>query len=152
MKSLITAAMLLSASPFTAHAETFTFILHGDTTGTIVVPDPSGGAPATAITQKGTFDIVSANGTKRDGTFTSASWSTGDRELPLRGIGQQTDPTGTLGVTYACAADKAATTGDCWARVVGETGAYKGRTGTSSWHFSIKGTKDTTTGVAQLND
>lgn len=80
--------------------------------------------------------------------FTSGDPTTG------KGVAELTDAAGgAVGFSFECVfTDSNPASGDCWSRIVGEAGPYKGRVGTATWHFTINGTKDATVGVGQWNN
>lgn len=136
--------LALVAVPATAHAETFTFTDVSKPIDSVYMPGPTpdsrpSGAEVFSVTSKTTF----ADGKAVSSVGKCSSWilSPGSG-FGVSGVCQFTEAgTSTYSVAYTCEwPAKDATTQDCWGKLVGTGGTWKGRLGTVAWVSSRDGT------------
>lgn len=143
MKTWILFAALV-ASPTIAHAETFTFTSTAKTIDQVYMPGPTAESRAMGAT-------IFSSATKTlasDGKVYSTQGKCSSWVLPtgspfgINGVCQFADATGPLyEIAYTCELPtSSAPSIDCWGKLIGLGGAWKGRTGTTSWRSNQDGT------------
>ena len=134
MKSLI-AALLLVALPAAAHAETFTFKNTSKPIGNLTIPSPNaGGKPSGAAVFSLSSEATTADGKKLSSTGQCAQWilPPGD-QFGSNTVCKMGDASGELYVSRTTC-ENPGPASDCWGKLVGTGGAYKGRTGAFTFH------------------
>jgi len=134
MKSLI-AALLLVALPAAAHAETFTFKNTSKPIGNLTIPSPAaGGKPSGAAVFSLSSEATTADGKKLSSTGQCAQWilPPGD-QFGSNTVCKMGDASGELYVSRTTC-ENPGPASDCWGKLIGTGGAYKGRTGAFTFH------------------
>jgi hypothetical protein len=134
MKRLI-AALLLFALPVAAHAETFTFKTTSKPIGNLTVASPTaGGRPSGAAVFSITTDAIYADGKKLTSTGQCAQWilPPGD-QFGSNTVCKYSDASGEVYVARTTC-EVPGPTSDCWGKLIGTGGAFKGRTGAYTFH------------------
>ena len=134
MKRLI-AAMLLVALPAAAHAETFTFKTTSKPIGSLVVPSANaGGRPSGASVFSITTEAIFADGKKLTSTGECAQWILPPGEqFGSNTVCKYNDASGETYVARTTC-ETPGPTSDCWGKLTGTGGAFKGRTGAYTFH------------------
>jgi hypothetical protein len=134
MKRLL-AAMLLVALPAAAHAEMFTFKNTTKPIGSLTVPAATaGGRPSGASVYTITSDATYTDGRKLSSTGQCAQWILSpDNQFGSNTVCKFSDASGELYIARTtCEAPGPAS--DCWGKLIGTGGAFKGRTGAYTFH------------------
>ncbi|MBW8814686.1 MAG: hypothetical protein JF588_14795 [Caulobacterales bacterium] len=135
MKRLI-AAMLLVAVPAAAHAQMFTFKNTSKMEGNLIVPAPmAGGKPSGAAVFTITSEATFADGKKVTTTGECGQWVL----PPGDAFGSNTvckfnDASGAELYIARTTCENPGPASDCWGKLIGTGGAYKGRTGAYTFH------------------
>jgi len=135
MKRVLFAALLLVALPAAAHAETFTFKTTSKPIGNLTVPSATaGGKPSGAAVFSITTDATYADGKKLTSTGQCAQWilPPGD-QFGSNTVCKYSDASGELYVARTTC-ENPGPTSDCWGKLIGTGGAFKGRTGAYTFH------------------
>ncbi len=154
MKTLTIAVALLLASTAIAQAETFTFTGKGTNVAQVGGPGPMG-KPVGASHAKNDTEVTWASGKKTTSAGECMSWSaTPGTGFSVQGICSGADSGGQTFLVFSCVSvnDKN-TAADCWGRLTGLTGTWKGKVGTASWRNTqnADGKGTTAAGAGTLN-
>jgi len=134
MKRLIL-AMMLVALPAAAHAEMFTFKNTNKPIGNLIVPAATaGGKPSGAAVFSLTTEATYADGKKVTNTAQCAQWVL----PPSDQFGSNTvckfsDASGELYISRTTC-ENPGPQSDCWGKLIGTGGAFKGKTGAYTFH------------------
>ena len=134
MKRLI-AAMLLVALPAAAHAEMFTFTNVNKPIANLIVPGPTAaskpsGAAVFSITTEATY----TSGKKLTNTAQCAQWVLpASDQFGSNTVCKYGDASGELYVARTTC-ENPGPQSDCWGKLIGTGGAFKGRTGAYTFH------------------
>jgi hypothetical protein len=135
MKRLIATVMLLALPAFAAQAETFTFKNTSKPIGNLMVPAGApGGRPSGAAVFNLTSDVTFGDGKKTSITGQCAQWILPpDNQFGSSTVCKFSDATGDLYISRTTC-ETPGPASDCWGKLIGVGGAYKGRTGAYTFH------------------
>lgn len=149
MKHLLPALALVCA-PAAAHAQTFTFKSVGKPIDEVILPAASpDGRPSGAQVFSVASETIFADGKKTQTTGKCSDWllPPGSR-FDSDGVCTFGDASGALyTLSFTCEA-AANDTMNCWAKLVGVGGPWKGRTGLAAYQYKPTGSE----GVGRWND
>jgi hypothetical protein len=134
MKRFI-AAVLLAALPVAGHAETFVFKTTAKPIGDVTVAAPTpGGRPSGARVFSITTEATYADGKKLSTSGQCAQWMLppGD-QFASNTVCKYADSSGELYIARTTC-ENPGPTSDCWGKLIGVGGAFKGRTGAYTFH------------------
>ncbi|MGH7735427.1 MAG: hypothetical protein ACREOE_17475 [Gemmatimonadales bacterium] len=156
MKTLFVAALLLAASSVAANAETFTFTSDNTVSNQVVAPVAGGDKPVAAAFFSGSSHVVYSSGRAATNAFRCANWSAAPGGVfDADAACTFEEPGGdSASIVAGCSfTNKDRTESDCWGAMDGLGGAWKGKTGTISWHAknSADGTSGAANGTGQWN-
>lgn len=142
----------LVAIPVAAQAESFTFTSTSKTIDGVFLPGPT----AESRPMGGSIFSSSSKTMFSDGKAVSSQGKCSSWMLPsgsrfgIDGVCQFTDGTAPLySVSYTCELPTQASPSiDCWGKLIGTGGAWKGRTGTAAWRSNQDGSNQ---GAGQWN-
>ncbi len=144
--ALLTHILVLSAN-LSAQTITLTFTTTKVNADTISITQSSG-QKVVATHYKGTSKVSFSDGRKTTSTVSCIYMTQSeDQSFHVKGLcNVDAGKNGSFGILTRCNfTNKERTETDCWGKMHGETGSYKGRHGISSWHQ--KG--DISTGTGQ---
>lgn len=134
MKKII-AALLFMALPVAGHAESFTFKNTSKTIGSVIVPSPNtGGKPSGASVFSLTSNATFADGKTSTSTGECSQWVLPPGEqFGSNTVCKMGDASGELYISRTTC-EMPGPQSDCWGKLIGTGGAYKGRTGAYTFH------------------
>lgn len=135
MKIRIIAALLLVALPAAGHAETFTFKNASKPIGSVIVPAPNaGGRPSGAAVYSLTTEVTFGDGTKTTSTGQCSQWLLpAGEQFGANTVCKMGDASGELYISRTTC-ETPGPQSDCWGKLIGTGGRYKGRTGAYTFH------------------
>jgi hypothetical protein len=135
MKNHMIAALLTLALPAAAaHAETFTFKRTFKPVGSVIIPPPNGGKPSGAAVFTLTSEATFADGKKTTTTGECSQWILpASDQFGSNTICKMGDASGELYITRTTC-ENPGPQSDCWGKLIGTGGVYKGRTGAFTFH------------------
>ena len=156
MKTLLISLVLVGATAFAAHAETFT----GSATSTITSSNvfaASAGKPVVENNINFAGQTIWASGKTTANKGTCANWTTPPGSIfDANGVCNYTDANGdAASILIGCDfAGKDMSQGNCWGGLLGTAGPHAGKSGTISWHFraAADGKSGESKSVGQWND
>ena len=134
MKRMIVALMLV-ALPAAAHAEMFTFTNTNKPIGNLTVPAATaGGKPSGAAVFSITTDATFASGKKLTSTGQCSQWILPPGEqFGSSTVCKMGDASGELYISRTTC-ENPGPQSDCWGKLIGTGGAFKGKTGAYTFH------------------
>jgi hypothetical protein len=148
---IVAIAALAAFAPLAAHAESFTFTTQGKVTDMVLLPAATpAGRPEGAEVFTATTQTTYPDGQKVQSSGKCATWVLPEgSQFGSNGVCAYSDANGPLYKTeYSCDVPQKDVGANCWGRLTGLGGAWKGRTGT----FALFNKPDgTSSGTGQWN-
>ena len=143
MKPVLLPVVLALALPAVAHGETFTFKSVPKQIGAVqLAPEVQGGRPSGAAVYSITTEAISADGKKTTTTGQCANWILPPgSQFGSSAVCKYSDGSGDL-YTAQFTCETPGPTSDCWGKLIGKGGQYKGRTGAFTFH-NVQGSTGT---------
>lgn len=134
------ATIVLALFSVAAHAESFTFKSKSHAIDAVSIG--SGQNQIVDVISKSDATITYENGTKEENATTCANWTIPPgTPFTSNGICTFVTKSGGKGtIEFGCRDDAKTNTSDCWGALRGDSGRFKGKTGTISWHQSLDAT------------
>lgn len=134
MRVIVALLALALALPATAQAQSFTFKRTAKTVGSVIVPPANGGKPSGAGVFSLTSEATYADGKKTTTTGQCSQWILPPSDqFGSNTICKMGDASGELYITRTTC-ENPGPQSDCWGKLIGTGGAYKGRTGAFTFH------------------